>query len=147
MLYLFYNRQGATATASTSANDTRTGLKEFISGKKSSEPAKSELEEYFCDALDDAPLDEHFDIISWWKLKAPKYPVLAKMVRDILAVPISTVASESVFSTSGRILSPTRNALNNESIETLVCSQDWLRAFVKGMCISIIFFYWFFLFY
>lgn len=128
---MFFNRQNA--SASTSATDTRAGLKEFISGKKSAEPAKTELEEYFSDALDDAPLDEMFDILTWWKIRAPKYPVLAKMVRDILAVPISTVASESVFSTSGRTLSPSRNALNDESMEALICAQDWLCASVRGM--------------
>jgi hAT family C-terminal dimerisation region len=54
--------------------------------------------------------------------------------RDILAVLISTVASESTFSTSGRTLNPVRNSLSNESIEVLVCDQDWLRALVTGMC-------------
>jgi hAT family C-terminal dimerisation region len=44
--------------------------------------------------------------------------------RDILAVLISTVASESTFSTSGRTLNPVRNSLSNESIEALVCDQD-----------------------
>jgi hAT family C-terminal dimerisation region len=52
----------------------------------------------------------------------------------ILAVPISTVASESTFSTSGRILNPVRNSQSNESIEALVCGHDWLRASVTGMC-------------
>jgi hypothetical protein len=37
---------------------------------------------------------------------ASRYQVLSKMARDVLAVPISTVASESVFSTGGRILDP-----------------------------------------
>ncbi|KAJ1690673.1 hypothetical protein LUZ63_014828 [Rhynchospora breviuscula] len=51
----------------------------------------------------------------------------ARLARDILAVPISTVASESTFSTAGRTLSPTRSSLNDESIEALVCAQNWLR--------------------
>jgi hAT family C-terminal dimerisation region len=79
-------------------------------------------------------LDDDFDILAWWKLKGTKYPVLARLTRDILVVPISTVASESTFSISGRILNPVRNSLSNESIETLVCGQDWLRASVTGMC-------------
>jgi hAT family C-terminal dimerisation region len=43
------------------------------------------------------------------------------------------VASESTFSTSGRTLNPVRNSLSNESIEALVCDQDWLRASVTGI--------------
>jgi hAT family C-terminal dimerisation region len=69
-------------------------------------------------------LDDEFDILAWCKLKAPKYPILARLTRDILAVPISTVASESTFSTSGRTLNPVKSSLSDESIEALVCDQD-----------------------
>ena len=105
-------------------SDLRAGLKSFISSKKQSVTVKSELEEYLAEALDDASLEDEFDILTWWKVKSAKYPVMARLTRDVLAVPISTVASESTFSTSGRILSPVRNSLNNESIEALVCAQD-----------------------
>jgi hypothetical protein len=49
------------------------------------------------------------------------------MARDVLAIPISTVASESAFSTGGRILDDFRSSLTPFMIEALVCSQDWLR--------------------
>ena len=52
------------------------------------------------------------DILSWWKTNGFKYPTLKKVVRDILAIPISTVASESAFSTSGRLVSPHRSRLH-----------------------------------
>ncbi|KAJ1703103.1 hypothetical protein LUZ63_002882 [Rhynchospora breviuscula] len=84
-----------------------------------------------CGDLDEASLDEEFDILAWWKLKTPKYPVLSRLTRDILAVPISIVASESAFSTSGRVLSTVRSSLNDESIEALICAQDWLRASIS----------------
>lgn len=44
-----------------------------------------------------------------------------------LAVPISTVASESVFSTSGRVLDSFQSSLGDKTIKCLVCAQDWLR--------------------
>jgi hAT family C-terminal dimerisation region len=94
-------------------------LKDFIRVKKISEPIKSELDEYLADALDETSLDDDFDILAWWKLKAPKYFILARLTRDILAVPISTVASESIFSIGGRTLNTVRNSLNDESLKLL----------------------------
>ena len=41
--------------------------------------------------------------------------------------PISTVASESAFSTGGRILDEFRSSLTPFMVEALVCTQDWLR--------------------
>jgi len=45
----------------------------------------------------------------------------------VLAIPISTVASESTFSTSGRILDDFRTSLTPFTLQALVCTQDWLR--------------------
>ena len=91
---------------------------------KSSEPVKSEIEQYLTDPLDHTSLDDEFDILAWWKVNSSKYPILSRITRDVLAVPISTVASESAFSVGGRTLSPVRNSLNDESIEALICAQD-----------------------
>ncbi|KAJ4762114.1 Zinc finger BED domain-containing protein DAYSLEEPER [Rhynchospora pubera] len=126
-------RQKTSTGASTSISDTRAGLKDYMKGKKGSEPPKSELDDYLGDAIDEASLDEEFDILSWWRLKSAKYPVLSQMTRYILAVPISTVASESAFSTSGRVLSPVRSSLSDETIEALLCAQDWLRASINEL--------------
>ncbi|KAJ4722279.1 Peroxidase [Melia azedarach] len=49
------------------------------------------------------------------------------IARDILAIPVSTVASESAFSTAGRVVSPHRNRLHPNTVEALMCSQSWLR--------------------
>ena len=49
------------------------------------------------------------------------------MARDILAVPISTAASESAFSTGRRVLDVFRSSLTPKNIEALVYIQDWLR--------------------
>ncbi|XP_041999850.1 zinc finger BED domain-containing protein RICESLEEPER 2-like [Salvia splendens] len=68
-----------------------------------------------------------FDLLDWWKSNEYKYPVLSQFARDILAVPISTVASESAFSTGGRVLDPFRSSLSSKVVEYLVCGQNWLR--------------------
>ena len=54
------------------------------------------------------------------------FPTMEKIARDVLAVPISTVASESVFSTGGRVLDPFRSSLTPKIVESLICAQDWL---------------------
>ena len=50
------------------------------------------------------------------------------MARDVLAIPVSTVASESAFSTGGRIVDHYRSSLSYKMTEALICSQNWLQA-------------------
>ncbi|KAJ1688149.1 hypothetical protein LUZ63_019539 [Rhynchospora breviuscula] len=119
--------------ASSMTSDRKAGLKNYLKGRKGTTGPKTELEEYLSSDRDDASLDDDFDILSWWKMKEPRFPVLAQLTRDILAVPISTVASESAFSISGRVLSQVRSSLSDESIEALLCAQDWLRVSIAGM--------------
>ncbi|KAK9280991.1 hypothetical protein L1049_003882 [Liquidambar formosana] len=69
-----------------------------------------------------------FDILSWWKSNGLKYPTLQAIAKDILAIPVSTVASESTFSTSGRLVSPHRSRLHPKTLEALTCAQNWLWA-------------------
>ena len=57
--------------------------------------------------------------------------MLSKLARDVLAVPVSTVAFESAFSTGGRILDPFRSSLSPLMVQNLVCAQDWLQALVS----------------
>ena len=37
---------------------------------------------------------EDFDILGWWKSNGLKYPTLQRIARDILAIPVTTVASD-----------------------------------------------------
>ncbi|XP_056688615.1 zinc finger BED domain-containing protein RICESLEEPER 2 [Spinacia oleracea] len=57
-----------------------------------------------------------------------RFPTMGRMARDVLAVPISTVASESAFSTKGRVLDNFRSSLSPVVVQGLVCNQNWLRA-------------------
>ncbi|CAL9018174.1 unnamed protein product [Prunus brigantina] len=72
-----------------------------------------------------------FDILAWWRTNGIKYPTLHDIARDILAIHVSTVASESAFSTSGRIVSPHRNRLHSKIVEALTCTRDWLWNEIK----------------
>ncbi|XP_060675824.1 zinc finger BED domain-containing protein RICESLEEPER 3-like [Ziziphus jujuba] len=66
------------------------------------------------------------------KVNAMKYPTLHNIARDILAIPVSTIASESTFSTGGRFVSPHRSRLHPKTVEAFMCAQDWLWAEVNA---------------
>ena len=70
--------------------------------------------------------NEDFDILAWWKNNGLNYPTLQRIVRDILAIFVTTVTSESTFSTSGRLLSPHCSRLHPKPIEAMMCAQNWL---------------------
>lgn len=67
------------------------------------------------------------NVLEWWKVKSGRYPILANIARDVLAIPISTVVSESAFSTGERVLDPYHNSLTPTTVEALICTQDWLK--------------------
>jgi hypothetical protein len=73
------------------------------------------------------------DFINWWNVAGMKYPPLRKIARDIMAIPVTTVASESVFSTSGRIITPSHSRLAPNMVEALMCMQAWSRADLLGI--------------
>jgi hypothetical protein len=53
-----------------------------------------------------------FDILAWWKNKREQYPILSQIARDVMAIQVSTVASESAFSAAGRVVDPYRSRLD-----------------------------------
>ncbi|XP_077239785.1 zinc finger BED domain-containing protein RICESLEEPER 2-like [Tasmannia lanceolata] len=95
-----------------------------MNAAKNNVRSSSELEQYLEEK--NHPTDD-LDILSWWKINSSKYPQLSHMARDILAIPVSTVASESAFSTGGRVLDNYRSLLSPGVVQALVCTQDWLR--------------------
>ena len=95
---------------------------------------KSELEKYLGDYVE--MHRDKFDILNWWRVNAQRFPILSKMARDILAVPVSTVASESAFSTGGRVLDTFRSSLSPKIVQALICTQDWIRKDSKPISIE-----------
>ena len=85
---------------------------------------KSQLELY----LEEPTLSRTVSVVvlDFWNSQQFKYPDLARLARDVLCVPISTVASESAFSLGGRILDQYRSSMSPPTVEALICTRDWL---------------------
>ncbi|CAH9070101.1 unnamed protein product [Cuscuta europaea] len=86
----------------------------------------NEVDKYFNDAYESTRNDE-FHLLDWWRVNSGNYPTLAKVARDVFAIPSSTVASENAFSLGGRVVDPFRASLTPRMVEALVCTSDWLR--------------------
>lgn len=121
-------------SAAIGANEMLLIFKRLAASKQSTGvvKTKSELDRY----LEEETLpctNEEFDILGWWKAAGTRYPTLRMIARDILAIPITTLASKSAFSTSDTVLSEHRSRLTPAILEALMCSQSQLRNDLKGV--------------
>lgn len=88
---------------------------------------KAKLDLYLRQPTVIVPKGNHFKILDWWKANQAKLPLLSKLARTVLMAPMTSVASESAFSTGGRILDEFRSQLSIPIVEAFICAQDWLR--------------------
>ena len=98
-----------------------------------SEPAmveSNELERYIAEPL--LKIVGEFDILAWWKNKREEYPIISQIIRDVMAIQVSIVASESAFRIAGRVVDPYRSRLDPEMVHALICTKDWVAAARKG---------------
>ncbi|XP_031268523.1 zinc finger BED domain-containing protein RICESLEEPER 2-like [Pistacia vera] len=110
---------------------------EYLDGVETVEPTKSELDCYLGEGCHKCVGDATtFDALTWWKANSTKFPILSIMARDILAIPITTVASESTFSAGSRVIDTYRSSLAPNTVEMLLCGCDWSRTLngVKKGC-------------
>ncbi|KAG5554223.1 hypothetical protein RHGRI_011921 [Rhododendron griersonianum] len=89
---------------------------------------ESELTRYLNQPALETDDDEPFDLLSWWRSQESRNPILTAMARDILTVPVSTVASEAAFSAGGRVIYEKRTSLSPATVEALICLKDWQLA-------------------
>ncbi|KAL0239487.1 hypothetical protein GEMRC1_009595 [Eukaryota sp. GEM-RC1] len=80
-----------------------------------------ELDIYLSDGL----IEMDQDPLMWWKLNESKFPTLARTSRIALSVQASNVASESLFSQAGRVVTPDRSRLTDLNVEACVCLKRW----------------------
>ena len=86
--------------------------------------AKSDLELYLEE--NKLPHIENYNVLGYWNQNGPRFPMLFQMARDVLAIPLSTVASKLTFSAGGRVLDAYRSSLAPEMVESIIFLRDWL---------------------
>ncbi|KAI3839587.1 hypothetical protein MKW92_041379 [Papaver armeniacum] len=111
-------------------------FQEFAAAKQNGDQQsdKSELDQYLSESS--GSISKDFDILKYWRSQELRYPNLTRMATDILAIPISTVASESVFSLGGRVLDRYRSSLSPESAESLITTRDWIYGIGKWISLD-----------
>ncbi|KAL7215265.1 hypothetical protein ACSBR1_027431 [Camellia fascicularis] len=120
-----------TENSQSTIKDSLSSFDLFVSsGSRASVNVKLELDHYIENGV--SPSTTDFDILSRWRTNGLKYPTLQLIARDVLAILVSTMGSESAFSTSGRLLSPHHSRLHPKTLEALMCAQNWLWSEIKG---------------
>ncbi|MFQ6668299.1 hypothetical protein Gotur_033992 [Gossypium turneri] len=108
------------------SRDRLMGFDKFLHETSQAEGSSSDLDKYLEEPL--FPRNVDFNVLNWWKVHTPRYPILSMMARNILGIPISKVAAESRFDTGGRMLNHNWSSLPPTTIQALMCSQDWIRS-------------------
>ncbi|PLW09924.1 hypothetical protein PCASD_21479 [Puccinia coronata f. sp. avenae] len=101
-------------------------FKAYLAGKKTKTSwGTAEIDLYLEELT--VPIDSpSFEILKWWSINSLQLPTLAILAKTILMTPMMSIASESAFSTGGRVLSDSRNRLKPATLEALICGQDWI---------------------
>ena len=151
-LYEVYKEDGpASDTAAPQARNTAPSA--FMDAIKIIAPslarAVTEIEAFFSGTY--PCLDG--DALKWWKVRvrlhiqpvfifnnislqtyAVHFPVLARIARDILAIPGVSISVERLFSSSKHTLSDSRSSLSAESASKTVVAKEWLKnGFGEGL--------------
>ncbi|XVF29448.1 hypothetical protein REPUB_Repub15cG0122000 [Reevesia pubescens] len=87
---------------------------------------KSELDKY----LDQGRIISsqlEFNVLGWWSEHASSFPILGRMARDILAIPMSSILSGSTFNEKVMMDNPIFTGLDFQIIEAMICGRDWLE--------------------
>ncbi|KAF7831896.1 zinc finger BED domain-containing protein RICESLEEPER 2-like [Senna tora] len=94
----------------------------------SSSAGKSELDQYLDEAALDSDFYEDLEVLQYWKDVQKRFPHLSIMARDVLSIPITTVAFESAFSIGACVLTKYRSSILPEKMMKTLLRRIWQKA-------------------
>jgi len=65
--------------------------------------------------------------LMYWRSQTERWPNLANMARDYLAIPVTSTPAERCFSQAKFLMPPERNALKPATIQRLVLLDSWMK--------------------
>ncbi|MBA0763042.1 hypothetical protein Gotri_012566, partial [Gossypium trilobum] len=83
---------------------------------------KSRLDIYLEES--ELELNSQIDVLDYWSKSSIRYCELSFLARDLLAIPISTVASESAFSVRKKVITFLRSSLKPKTVQVVVCFDN-----------------------
>ncbi|TXG47467.1 hypothetical protein EZV62_026761 [Acer yangbiense] len=122
---LAWQVSGSSGSSGKESRDRLMGFDKFLNETSQGQGSKSDLDKYLEEPL--FPRNVDFNVLNWWKVHTPRYPILSMMARNILGIPMSKVESESAFNIGRRVLDNDRSSLHPPLVQALICSQDWMR--------------------
>ena len=66
-------------------------------------------------------------MLVWWKNSENQFPTVARIVRDVLAIQASSVASKRAFSATIFMIGDYRYSLAKDSLKISVLFQYWVN--------------------
>jgi hypothetical protein len=121
------NLSSVSASSNLSRRTSATSLLHAACSGAPLVPTTTELSSYLeSDTV--TQFQDDFSVLAWWHEHKLTYPVLSILAKDVMTVPVSTISSESAFSTTGRIIEERRRKLGSDTVEMLALVKDWEMA-------------------
>ncbi|KAL0743381.1 hypothetical protein Bca4012_084894 [Brassica carinata] len=86
--------------------------------------AESELDAYLKEPI--IEWNKDFKALEWWKEKSQTYPVLSRVARDILSIPISRATSYDAYASDKREPPESVLSMDAKAANAVMCSRSWL---------------------
>ena len=101
-------------------------FKEYLKfeGGCSREFQESELDSYLKEPV--MEWNKDFKALEWWKEESQKYPILSRVARDILSIPISCATSYDAYVSEIREPPEYVRSMDAKAANAMVCGRSWL---------------------
>jgi hypothetical protein len=119
----FLNRYYPPTTTSTAPVEQTLAEKIVAKRHKGNKTSDDEVERY----LAEPPIGMKMNPLDWWKGNEARFPRIAAVARDFLAIQATSVPSAQLFSKAGDVVTKKRNRLAPDTVQSILSIQSWLR--------------------